>query len=346
MNVKNYVFTNSEIETLKFHRDNLKDGKSKIRIIAMLLLKSNPDTIFVSDILGMVPRTIENWFKKYIDGGVKGLIACNYTPKKAKLDFFQINQVVIWVIHHNPDTTKEVAEYIREKFNINYCPEAVRQLLLKRGIKLIRAKIIPGNPKTIEEQRQFITRYNDLKNSITPGSKILFGDAMHLVHQNLNGFFWGDPSFPPILETNSSRKRLNILGAYDPESLSIVHLTGEENCDAIRVIEFFETIRSAFPDAPKIYIILDNAKYFHARIVREWLDNNPFLKTVFLPSYSPNLNLIERFWKFAKKKLVKRKYYKQYKNFRANVFRFLNNTHEYHDELKSLMVEKFQIVHA
>ncbi len=64
----------------------------------------------------------------------------------------------------------------------------------------------------------------------------------------------------------------------------------------------------------------------------------------FLPSYSPNLNLIERFWRFVKERLVKNTYYERYKTFRATVFRFLNHVDRYTDELKTLMVEKFEIV--
>lgn len=52
---------------------------------------------------------------------------------------------------------------------------------------------------------------------------------MHLIHQNVPGLCWGDPKDSPMLKTNTSRQRLNILGAYNPDSLSFVHLTGEEN---------------------------------------------------------------------------------------------------------------------
>jgi hypothetical protein len=106
------------------------------------------------------------------------------------------------------------------------------------GLKRLKTKVIPGNPPTIEEQYQFIKEYEELKaiaNSVT-----LFGDGMHLIHQNLPGFCWGDPKFKPILETNSGRKRLNILGAYNPHDKTLIHLTGEENCNAERVIEFLK----------------------------------------------------------------------------------------------------------
>ena len=100
----------------------------------------------------------------------------------------------------------------------------------------------------------------------------------------------------------------------------------------------------SYKQAPKIVLFLDNAKYFKARIVNEWLDKHPKLTLEFLPPYSPNLNLIERFWRFVKNKLVKNRYYEKYKTFRAKTFQLLNHTDEYIDEFKPLMVEKFEII--
>lgn len=70
------------------------------------------------------------------------------------------------------------------------------------------------------------------------------------------------------------------------------------------------------------------------------------LKLQFLPSYAPNLNLIERFYRFVKKHFAKNTCYKKYKTFRAKVFRFLNHVNDYIDELSTLMVEKFEIMKA
>jgi len=183
-----------------------------------------------------------------------------------------------------------------------------------------------------------------MKESSETGTVFLFGDGMHLVHQNIPSLCWGDPKEPLILKTNTGRKRLNILGAYNPDNFSFVHLTGEENCNAERVIEYFDVILKAYRKAPKIVLFLDNATYFKAKIVTDWLEIHPKFQLEFLPPYAPNLNLIERFWRFTKDKLVKNTYYEKYKTFRAKVFQFLNYIDEYVDELETLMVEKFQIV--
>lgn len=222
--------------------------------------------------------------------------------------------------------------------------EAVRKMLRKKGLKILRPKVIPGNPPGEEEQKQTIEQYFEMKRIRESGTVFLFGDGMHLIHQNVPGLCWGDPKDPPVLKTNTGRNRLNILGAYNPDSHEFIHLTGEENCDAERAIEFFEKILKHYPQAPGIVLILDNTKYFKAEIVAAWLEKHPKLRLHFLPPYAPNLNLIERFWRFAKERIIKNNYYDKYKNFRANVFRFLNHTDKYIDKLKTLMIEKFQIV--
>jgi transposase len=183
-----------------------------------------------------------------------------------------------------------------------------------------------------------------MKATYKPGSVFLFGDGMHLIHQNIPGFCWGDPKNPPILQTNTGRKRLNVLGAYNSDSHSLVHLTGEENCNADRVVEFFEVILEIYKTAPRIVIFLDNATYFKAEVVSEWLKDNPTFQVEFLPPYAPNLNLIERFWRFVKEHLVRNTYYEKYKTFRAKTFQFLNHIEKHENELRTLMVEKFEII--
>jgi transposase len=341
-----YKFSESEIRALENYRDNQKDVRLLLRILALLMLAKGSSVQDASKFVGKTEKTIENWFQQYRTEGLSSLNSFKYKPKRPYLSIHQIYQVIIWVTYEHPENTKQIREYIIDKFGVKYCIEAVRQLLRKYGLKVLRPKIRPGNTPTVEEQKQFVEKYNEIKTSSAPGSVVLFGDGMHLIHQNIPGLCWGDPLYPPVLETNSGRKRLNILGAYNPETLSLIHHTGEENCDAERAIEYCDLILREYPTAPQISLILDNARYFHAKIVSEWLENHPRLHIEFLPPYAPNLNLIERLWGFVKNKLVKNKYYKEYKTFRAKVFQFLNNIGEYADELKTLMTENFEIICA
>ncbi|WP_419248043.1 transposase [Silvanigrella aquatica] len=58
----------------------------------------------------------------------------------------------------------------------------------------------------------------------------------------------------------------------------------------------------------KISIVLDNARYQHCKLVRNRASRLG-IEFIFLLSYSPNLNIIERYWKYVKKKCLNSKYH-------------------------------------
>jgi transposase len=179
---------------------------------------------------------------------------------------------------------------------------------------------------------------------LDPSIVQLFGDGVHLVHQVIPKSCWLDPKNIPVFSSNSSRQRLNTLGAYDPIEHQLTHLTDEDNCDHQKVIRFFETILKAYPQKHSIILYLDNAPYFKAKEVQEWLIDHPRLIIEYLPVYSPNLNLIERVWALVKRLLVGNRYYQQYKTFRAKTFQLLNHMGLHIESLRTLVTEKFELI--
>ena len=95
----------------------------------------------------------------------------------------------------------------------------------------------------------------------------------------------------------------------------------------------------------RVVIVLDNARYNYARATRAFAEENDIL-LLFLPPYAPNLNIIERLWKFTKKHLVNNTYHEDYSQFYSATESFFNNLDEHHQELASLLTQKFQIIHA
>lgn len=87
---------------------------------------------------------------------------------------------------------------------------------------------------------------------------------------------------------------------------------------------------------------LDNARYQRNKVVQSLaVDLN--IRLLFLPSYSPNLNLIERLWGFAKRQSVYGKYHETFASFRTAIeitLATLSTTHQ--KKLKSLMTLTFQ----
>jgi len=101
----------------------------------------------------------------------------------------------------------------------------------------------------------------------------------------------------------------------------------------------YKKIESLNPDLETIYIIRDNARYYNNILVKEYLKNSRIVE-ICLPTYSPNLNLIERLWLFFKKKVTYNKYYKKLSDFKKAITDFFDrDILEYKDKLKSFITE-------
>jgi transposase len=344
LTIAHYLFTEDEKRDLHAARDAQDDGRLKLRFVALLMLAEEMAITVVARVVGKSVPTLERWGAQYLHKGLESLHSFNYTAKQTTLTSVQIAQMVAWVKQTHPATVKQVKAYIAEHFRVTYAVETVRVLLRKQGLRRLLPPTQPGHPPTVAAQHELVATYEQLKAERTPGTPLLFLEGMHLVHQVQRGYCWGDPADPPVLPTNTGRKRLNLLGAYNPTDASLLHVTGEATCNGERVVELLERIVTHYPTAPEIILCSDNAPYFYSTRVHTWCEAHPQVWLLPLPPYAPNLNLIERLWRFVKERLVKNTYYAQYKTFRAQVFRLLNHLDEHLETLKRLIVERFQIL--
>lgn len=154
MDISDYKFDSNEIERLHEYRDNQPDVRLKIRFIALLMLAEKVEIKTIASIIGKSIKTIENWHHQYVTKGIDSLNSFQYKPKKSFLTSEQVDQVFNWVKETNPGKTKEVKEYIKDHFQVAYSNEAVRKILRKKGLKVLRPKVIPGNPPSEEEQKK------------------------------------------------------------------------------------------------------------------------------------------------------------------------------------------------
>jgi transposase len=254
--------------------------------------------------------------------------------------------LIKWIDETAPANRKLIQDYIKETFDVAYEISSISKLLKRHGIKRMKPKLTPGSPRAEKVQLAFVNAYFKIRAWALkdPGIIQLFVDGAHLIHQVIPSYYWGIKGSPKTFQSNSSRNRLNILGAYDVQASRLTHLTSEKSCNAERVIEFLELIERTYKDKHSVIIYLDNAPYFHAAVVKEWLSQHQSIILSPLPSYSPNLNLIERLWRFVKEKLVRNRYYQQYKSFRAKTFQLLNHVNDFEPELKTLITENFEII--
>lgn len=163
-----------------------------------------------------------------------------------------------------------------------------------------------------------------------------FVDAAHFVMQPFLGFLWC--FVRQFIQSPSGRKRFNVLGALHATSLQIVTVTNDTYINACSVVTLLYKLAVDFSDLP-ITLVLDNARYQRCRLVMT-IAAGLGIELLFLPPYSPNLNLIERLWKFVKKECLYSEYYDKFPDFKQAILDTIANPDK--NRLTSLLTLNFQ----
>ena len=144
-----------------------------------------------------------------------------------------------------------------------------------------------------------------------------------------------------MLQASSGRKRFNVLGAINAITYQLVTVINETYINAESVCELLQKIAQLNLSTP-ITLILDNARYQYCKVVQaKAADLN--IELLFLPPYAPNLNLIERLWRFVRKQCLYAKYYENFAEFKHAIATCLAETDTNHKlALESLLSLKFQ----
>ena len=165
-------------------------------------------------------------------------------------------------------------------------------------------------------------------------------DAAHFVMGAFLGMIWCFERL--FLQSSSGRKRYNVLGAYSNRDTRLITITNEDYINSDTIVELLLKINNAHPDS-KVTLVMDNARYQRCNKVMDKAKDLG-IHLLFLPPYSPNLNLIERLWKFTKKKCLYNKYYESFNNFKEAINDCLNNVQTtFKEQIKTLLNPKFQM---
>lgn len=169
---------------------------------------------------------------------------------------------------------------------------------------------------------------------------VLFLDAAHFVQSSFLGSVWCFTRL--FVRSSSGRQRWNVLGALDAVTRKVHTYCNDSYINSESVCIFLNQLRTTYGNLP-ITIFLDNAKYQRCKLVTN-MASSLKITLEFLPSYSPNLNLIERYWKFVKKKALYSKYYENFELFKKAINECIENSFtENRNELISLLSWNFQL---
>jgi transposase len=327
-----------------FEREILYGGhfpkKNKRLALTALLLQENIGIETISRVVGVSGRQIRNYRKTLETGGSAALTSdTRYRPAselEAHKDAIRENLIASPVA-----TASEASERIQVLTGIKRSPTQVRNFMRRLGLKPLKVAGIPAKANPVAQAEFLETKLGPRIKEAEKGERtILFMDAAHFVWQLYIGVLWCIARI--FVQSASGRTRINVLGAYDPIKNKLIKIVNRSYINSSTIIELLEKIRSIHFSNP-ITIVLDNAKYQRCKAVMERA-RELHIELLFLPTYSPNLNLIERLWRFVKKECLYSKYYETANDFELAILNCLDdiNVGKKH-KLKSLMSLKFQL---
>jgi transposase len=338
--VKGFKLSKAELLTLKQAHRSEHYKRSAYKINVVILLGSGWTLEEVKDALLLDEETLRSYVKKYQEGGLPSLLKIDFKGSEPQLSVSEVEKLCKALNTQIFLTTQSIIDYVVKEFDTTYSQSGMRDLLHRLNYEYKKPKLVPGNPDH-EAQEIFAEQYEEFMLNKPVNVEVLFMDAVHPQHNTMAAYGWIKRGEKREIQTNSGRERLNLHGAMNAETLEVTVIESA-SVDDDSTIQLLEILEKKYPLSAAILVILDNAKYHYSRKVRRFLESSK-IQLVFLPSYSPNLNLIERLWKFFKKKVLYNTYYEKIEDFRKACIKFFRNINAYTDELTSIMSGGFEL---
>lgn len=308
------------------------------RIKTILLLNEGYTYETIAHILRLDDGTIRRYYKEFKKEGIDGVLEDHYHGSQGLLTAQQEQELTTHLKSTIFQTVKAIVSYVKKTYGLNYSIEGMTHLLHRLNFSYKKTKVIPGKHNS-EKQEQFKKEYADLKKNKKPEDKIYFLDACHPHHNNRPFYGWIYKGEEKAIKTNSGRARLNLNGALSLEGMAITVLS-EETINSHAMMRLCLAIEEKQPIG-EIHLIVDNASYNHSYELQLFIEDHPRIHIHYLPPYSPNLNIIERLWRFFHEKLQDN-YFEKFPEFEKAVLTFFKNIKQYDTGLKTLLTDRFQ----
>ena len=316
--------------------------KAKRMALSIILEENELRKEDISKIVGVSTRQIYTYVNEYKQKGIAGIIEdTRYRPESKLEDYTE--ELKEYFNDNPPATANEARERIEELTGIKRGLTQTRNYLHKIGLKPLSIGQIPAKANPTEQIRFLEEELEPRIEEAEKGKRVvLFMDAAHFVWALYIGILW---CFSRIfVQSPNGRQRINVLGAYDPIKKKIIKIVNRTYINSNVICEMLNKIRKEYGEKV-ITIVLDNARYQHCSLVKE-VAKKLNIELLFLPTYSPNLNLIERLWKFIKKECLYSKYYETANNFESSIITCLENVNSEdrtRKKLDTLMTCNFQL---
>ena len=290
---------------------------------------------------GVHRNSVKNYIKLYNKGGLETLLSFQYKGFDSVLSGYRVT-LEAYFQEHPPRTAKEAAAKVEQLTGQALSVDEVRRFMHKIGMKPLKTGHVPGKANP-EKQQQFLDQeLLPLIEMAQAGQcHLFFMDAAHFVLMPFVGVLWCFARM--FIKAASGRNRINVLGALNFVTRKMETVVNTTYVNADTVAELLKKLAQNYKALP-LYVVLDNARYQHCQYIKE-LALSLGIQLVFLPPYSPNLNLIERVWRYIKKDVLGTRYYDCAEKFHGAIRQALtdiNHNPETQSSLKTLITPNFQ----
>ncbi len=329
---------------LREYQRNAKERLVYIRVTAILMLDMGKGVEEIETVLGIDASTIYRYGKSYQEKGLDEYLKTGFEGYWGRLSCEQMSVLRAELKSRLYTTSKEVCDFIQIAFNITYTEDGVVKLLHRIGFSYKQTKQVPCECNT-EKQEAFVKELMELVSHVeSSGGKeaIYFTDGVHPSHNTRSSNGWIEVGCEFEQKTVSGRDRVNINGAINALAVDEVKVVVCESVNAQSTKGLYQKIMDENPQLEVIHIVSDNARYYRNAELGEWINKTP-IRQIFLPAYSPNLNPIERLWKFMRKEVINTSFFRKKEDFQKAIIDFFKDIKNYKEELSTLITLKFHI---
>jgi len=310
--------TESKRSQLRDQHKRERDGRIRDRIKAVLLSDEGWTPQQIARVLLISDQAIREHVHEY---QISEKLKPENGGSEGKLSEEQSDRLRTHLEGHTYLYVKDIVAYVTATFKITYSIPGMRHWLKRHHFSYKKPAIVPGKADK-ERQEYWLAEYEKLRQELPADETIGFIDGVHPTHNVQPAFGWIKTGVRKEIPANTGRERINLTGMIDVISHNVL-VQEDETLNADATIQFFRKIEEAYPTKRKIHIFCDNAPYYRNKAVKAYLKTSR-VELHFLPPYSPNLNPIERLWKWMKERVIYNTYYQYFEDFKAAVMGFFD----------------------
>ena len=308
--------TDLDREQLKLQHRRERDGRVRDRIKAILLYDEGWAPKDIARVLLISDEAVRNHIDEY---KTSKKLKPESGGSTEKLSVSQSEKLEAHLLAHTYLYVKDIVAYIEVSFGVLYTVHGMRSWLQRHCFSYKKPAIVPGKANK-EQQQQWMAEYEKLRHVLPKDETICFVDGVHPTHNVQPAYGWIKRGVRKEIPANTGRSRLNLSGIINVMTHNVM-VQEDQTLNAETTIRFFQKIEEAYSNKRKIHVFCDNAPYYRNKAVKQYLETSK-ISLHFLPPYSPNLNPIERLWKWMKERIIYNTYYEHFEDFKEAILGF------------------------